>query len=130
MGAALALESTTMTTEQGTAPAAPVEPKKKFVPKKLSEEDSLLKDIKIKMGICKRCTKELGIYKAENAKLQAVVDKLVEDGACSHDINKQKEVLEENVNIIPSTIARLQEAYEHLYALVDENDENAKINQD
>merc|ERR1712147_39360 len=104
-----------MTTEE-TAAAAPA--KKKFQPKKLSEEDALLKDIKIKTGICKRCTKELGMYKTENAKLQAVVDKLVEDGACSHDINKQKEVLEENVNIIPSTISRLQEAYENLFMLI------------
>merc|ERR1711907_135073 len=119
----------TMTTEQDVAPAAAAPAKKKFQPKKLSEEDSLLKDIKIKTGICKRCTKELGMYKTENAKLQAVVDKLVEDGACSHDINKQKEVLEENVNIIPSTISRLQEAYENLFMLDDENEENAKINQ-
>merc|ERR1712070_241973 len=118
-----------MTTEEAVAPAAAAPAKKKFAPKKLSEEESLLKDIKIKMGICKRCTKELGMYKAENAKLQAVVDKLVEDGACSHDINKQKEVLEENVNIIPSTISRLQEAYENLFMLIDENEENAKINQ-
>merc|ERR1711998_805787 len=95
---------TTMTTEQDVVPAAAAPAKKKFQAKKLSEEEALLKDIKIKTGICKRCTKELGMYKTENAKLQAVVDKLVEDGACSHDINKQKEVL-------------------------DENEENAKINQ-
>merc|ERR1711977_254695 len=119
----------TMTTEESVAAAPAEQPRKKFQPKKLSEEDSLLKDIKIKTGICKRCTKELGMYKTETAKLQAVVDKLVEDGACSHDVNKQKEVLEENVNIIPSAISRLQEAYENLYALVDESEENAKINQ-
>ena len=29
------------------------------------------------------------MYKAENAKLQEVVDKLVAEGACEHDIKKQ-----------------------------------------
>merc|ERR1712188_304000 len=100
---------------------------KKFVPKKLSEEEAILKDIKIKMGICKRCTKELRLYKTESEKLQAVVDKLIAEDACSHDINKQKEVLEENVNIIPSAISRLQGAYENIFALCDEHEENPKV---
>merc|ERR1711939_603331 len=101
--------------------------RKKHVPKQLTEEEALLKDIKIKTGICKRCTKELHMYKQENDKLQAVVDKLVEEGACPHDVSKQREVLDENVNMIPSAISRLQKAYEDLAALCDENEENGKI---
>merc|ERR1711959_343949 len=100
---------TAMTTE-----GEPKVARKKFVPKQLTEEEAILKDIKIKTGICKRCRKELEMYKAENSKLQAVVDKLEADGACPHDVSKQKEVLEENVNIIPSAISRLQQAYENL----------------
>merc|ERR1711988_1363411 len=98
-------------------PPADFAPKKKFQPKALSADDAMIKDIKIKSGICKRLVKELGSYKTETGKLQAVVDKLEADGACSHDIKKQKEVLEENTNIIPSAISRLQQAYENLYAL-------------
>merc|ERR1712093_589331 len=112
---------------EGAEVAQQEQPKKKHVPKKLTEEEATLKDIKIKTGICKRCTKELTLYKAETEKLQAVVDKLVADGACSHDVNKQKEVLEENVNIIPSAISRLQQAYENLCVLRDDSEENAKV---
>jgi hypothetical protein len=36
-------------------PTGPVVQKKKFVPKPLSADDATLRDIKIKMGICKRC---------------------------------------------------------------------------
>merc|ERR1711966_520605 len=108
-------------------PANAAEPKKKFVPKALSAEDSMLKDIKIKTGICKRLVKELGAYKTETGKLQAVVDKLEAEGACEHDVKKQKEVLEENTSIIPSAISRLQQAYENLYAQCDETEENAKV---
>jgi len=39
----------------------------------------------------------------------------------------QQEVLDENKNIIPSAITRLQDAYENLYALCDENEESEKI---
>merc|ERR1712072_1039777 len=112
---------------EGAEVAQQEQPKKKHVPKKLTEEEATLKDIKIKTGICKRCTKELTLYKAETEKLQAVVDKLVADGACSHDVNKQKEVLEENVNIIPSAISRLQQAYENLCVLCGENEDNSVI---
>ena len=104
------------------------------------------------------CTKELGLYKDENTKLQAVVDKLVADGACDHDVKKQarcapddplspaggsaalaallihrcclapqKEVLEENVNIIPSAISRLQDAYENLWSLCEEHSGTAAV---
>merc|ERR1712159_279616 len=117
----------TMTTEEDAPAAAPA--RKKFQPKKVSEEDALLKDIKIKTGICKRCAKELVMYKKENEKLQAVVTKLEEEGACSHDIKKQQEVLEENLNIIPSAIARLQQAYDNLCVLLDENEENAEASE-
>merc|ERR1711934_738200 len=78
-------------------PNGPVVKKEKFKPKALSQDEALIKDIKIKMGICKRCTKELILYKKETA------------------------------NIIPSSISRLQQAYENLYALCDENEENAKV---
>merc|ERR1712100_976606 len=108
-------------------PNGPVVQKKKFVPKALSQDEATIKDIKIKMGICKRCTKELGLYKDENTKLQAVVDKLVADGACDHDVKKQKEVLEENVNIIPSAISRLQDAYENLWSLCEEHSGTAAV---
>merc|ERR1711934_939175 len=108
-------------------PNGPVVKKEKFKPKALSQDEALIKDIKIKMGICKRCTKELILYKKETANLQAVVDKLVAEDACEHDIKKQKEVLDENTNIIPSSISRLQQAYENLFSLIDENEENSKI---
>merc|ERR1712086_26214 len=113
-------------TEQ-PAPGEEVVKKKKFQPKAVSPEEALLKDIKIKTGVCKRLVKELLAYKKENLKLQEKVDKLAADGACEHDVKKQKEVLDENSNIIPSCITRLQEAYENLYALMDEHEDNSKI---
>merc|ERR1712057_145941 len=117
-----------MGTHDPMAEAAPEVPKKqKFRPKALSHEESLIKDVRIKTGICKRCTKELTLYKAENGKLQAVVDKLEADGACPHDIKKQREVLEENVNIIPSAISRLQDAYENLWSLCEEHSGTAAV---
>merc|ERR1711959_268319 len=120
----------TMSIENQEFPVgAPAPAKKKFAPKALSEEDALLKDIKIKSGICKRCAKELVMYKKENDKLQAVVTKLEEEGACEHDIKKQQEVLEENLNIIPSAISRLQQAYDNLCVLLDENDESAEASE-
>ena len=94
--------------EMSENPPADFAPKKKFQPKALSADDATIKDIKIKSGICKRLAgpagstlkihgfaltprlvKELGSYKTETGKLQAVVDKLEADGACSHDIKKQ-----------------------------------------
>jgi tubulin-specific chaperone A len=46
------------------------------------------------------------------------VDKLIEEGADEADVRKQKEVLEETVQMIPDVKRRLAAAYQELFSMV------------
>jgi len=78
-----------------------------------------VRNLKIKTGVVKRLGKEVIYYQKEYEQQQARIDKLVEQNADIHDINKQKEVLEETNMMIPDTKRRLEVAYKELTDLVE-----------
>ncbi|ORX84339.1 tubulin-specific chaperone A [Anaeromyces robustus] len=78
-----------------------------------------VRNLKIKTGVVKRLSKEVVYYKKEYDQQQARIDKLIAQGADEHDINKQKEVLEETNVMIPDSKRRLNVAYKELTDLVD-----------
>lgn len=57
----------------------------------------------------------------EVTKQQERIDKLVERGADDADVRKQKEVLEESVQMIPEVKRRLATAYQELSTIIVSN---------
>lgn len=89
---------------------------------------STVRNLKIKTGVVKRLGKELISYGKEVEQEQARLDKLKDNGADIHDINKQKEVLEESQQMIPDCKRRLNLAYKELTELCElMTKENAEI---
>lgn len=77
-----------------------------------------LRDIKIKTGVVKRTGQELVMYQKEKEKQKERIVNLIKNGADSHDISKQNEVLEETVLMLPDCKARLVKAHKELTDLV------------
>lgn len=65
-----------------------------------------------------RIAKEQISYGKELESQQKRVDKLIEEGADEADVRKQKEVLEETVQMIPDVKRRLAAAYQELFSMV------------
>jgi hypothetical protein len=65
-----------------------------------------------------RITKEQISYAKELESQQKRVDKLISEGADEADVRKQKEVLEETVQMIPDVKRRLDTAYQELSTMV------------
>lgn len=65
-----------------------------------------------------RITKEQISYAKELESQQKRVDKLILEGADEADVRKQKEVLEETVQMIPDVKRRLDAAYQELSTMV------------
>ncbi|KAG4087373.1 tubulin binding cofactor A [Neocallimastix lanati (nom. inval.)] len=78
-----------------------------------------VRNLKIKTGVVKRLGKEVIYYQKEYDQQQARIDKLIAENADIHDINKQKEVLEETNVMIPDSKRRLNVAYKELSDLVE-----------
>ncbi|ORX50690.1 hypothetical protein BCR36DRAFT_583273 [Piromyces finnis] len=78
-----------------------------------------VRNLKIKTGVVKRLGKEVISYQKEYEQQQARIDKLIAQNADEHDINKQKEVLEETNVMIPDSKRRLNVAYKELTDLVE-----------
>ncbi|XP_063700560.1 tubulin-specific chaperone A [Culicoides brevitarsis] len=76
--------------------------------------DPRLKQIKIKAGVVKRCTKDVTSYEKEANVQQGKVEKLKSEGKDEHDIRKQEEVLQECLMMIPDSKRRLRKCYEEL----------------
>lgn len=71
--------------------------------------DPRLKQIKIKAGVVKRCTKDVTSYAKEADVQQGKVEKLKSDGKDEHDIRKQEEVLQECLMMIPDSKRRYED---------------------
>eukprot|EP00833_Pecoramyces_ruminatium_P014774 jgi/Orpsp1_1/1188806/evm.model.d7180000067339.1 len=78
-----------------------------------------VRNLKIKTGVVKRLGKEVISYQKEYEQQQARIDKLIAQNADIHDINKQKEVLEETNMMIPDSKRRLKVAHKELTDLVE-----------
>ncbi|KAJ3273147.1 hypothetical protein HDV01_004787 [Terramyces sp. JEL0728] len=70
-----------------------------------------LRDIKIKSG-------ELGMYEKEAEQQRLHIQKLKDQDADIHDINKQNEVLEETLIMLPDCKKRLFTAYKDLVEML------------
>lgn len=68
--------------------------------------DPRLKQIKIKAGVVKRCTKDLSSYRKEAETQKVHVEKLKTQGKDEHDVRKQEEVLQETLMMIPDSKRR------------------------
>ncbi|KAI9140831.1 putative cofactor A [Paraphysoderma sedebokerense] len=85
------------------------------------------RELKIKTGVVKRLFKELKSYDVEKDKQQARIDKLVHEHADEHDIRKQKEVLDETLQMIPDCKKRLEASYEELSSLMAKHKSDPQI---
>ncbi|KAI8579287.1 hypothetical protein K450DRAFT_175207 [Umbelopsis ramanniana AG] len=76
------------------------------------------RELKIKTNVVKRISKEQISYGKELESQQKRIDKLIADGADEADVRKQKEVLEETVQMIPDVKRRLAAAVQELSTMV------------
>ncbi|RIA84738.1 tubulin binding cofactor A [Glomus cerebriforme] len=83
-----------------------------------------LRDLKIKSGVVKRLFNDERSYQKEVENQQKRIDKLISEGADEHDIAKQKEVLQESLNMIPDCQNRLKEAHKELQKCLENKDES------
>lgn len=66
------------------------------------------KKLKIKLDAIQRLVKEVEFYKKEMQMQQKKLETMIEERKEVHDINKQKEIVEESENMIPDTLHRLK----------------------
>ncbi|GAB5034939.1 tubulin-specific chaperone a [Nannochloropsis oceanica] len=85
--------------------------------------DDLARQLKIKVGVAKRLTKEVASYENEAVAQEQKIADMRERGQDIYDIKKQEEVLQESYMMIPDSKARLQAAVEDLEAFVTEHQE-------
>ncbi|KAI7877699.1 tubulin binding cofactor A [Lichtheimia hyalospora FSU 10163] len=78
------------------------------------------RDLKIKTNVVKRIHKEQIAYGKEAEQQQKRIDKLIADNADEADVRKQKEVLNETLQMIPDVKRRLAEAYKNLQDAVED----------
>ncbi|CAG8504449.1 14095_t:CDS:2 [Funneliformis mosseae] len=83
-----------------------------------------LRELKIKTGVVKRLFKEEKYYRQEAEKQQKRIDKLTEDGTDKHTIAKQKEVLQESLNMIPDCQNQELKQAEEIFEEVNKEIEN------
>ncbi|CAO3693654.1 unnamed protein product [Umbelopsis ramanniana] len=76
------------------------------------------RELKIKTNVVKRIGKEQISYGKELESQQKRIDKLIADEADEADVRKQKEVLEETVQMIPDVKRRLAAAVQELSTMV------------
>ncbi|KAI9032830.1 tubulin binding cofactor A [Phycomyces nitens] len=73
-----------------------------------------LRELKIKTNVLKRIYRENIGYGQEEQQQLKRIDKLIADGADEADVRKQKEVLEDTLQMIPDVQKRLAKAYADL----------------
>ncbi|KAL0088518.1 tubulin binding cofactor A [Phycomyces blakesleeanus] len=73
-----------------------------------------LRELKIKTNVLKRIYRENIGYAQEEQQQLKRIDKLIADGADEADVRKQKEVLEDTLQMIPDVQKRLAKAYADL----------------
>mmetsp|Transcript_4885 Transcript_4885/g.6707 ORF Transcript_4885/g.6707 Transcript_4885/m.6707 type:complete len:124 (+) Transcript_4885:35-406(+) len=90
-------------------------------------ETPLQRQLRIKLGVCKRLQREMRAYEEEVKVNEARVQKMRDDGKDPYDIKKQEEVLGESYMMIPDTRKRLEESYEDLSALLEGSQHDPEI---
>ncbi|KAG1656700.1 hypothetical protein FOA52_004761 [Chlamydomonas sp. UWO 241] len=81
----------------------------------------VLKQLKVRTGVVKRLTKELGYYSKERDDEAARVEKMRADGKDSHDIKQAENCLAESAMMIPQTREKLEAGFADLESCVAEN---------
>ncbi|CAM9390318.1 unnamed protein product [Ectocarpus sp. 8 AP-2014] len=79
------------------------------------------RQLKIKLGVCKRMVKEVASYEVEAKENEAKVQKMRDDGKDAYDIRKQEEVLQESYMMIPDSKSRLAKALEDMEGFLGEH---------
>ncbi|OMJ26410.1 Tubulin-specific chaperone A [Smittium culicis] len=79
---------------------------------------SSLKSLKIKSGSLSRLAKDKIVYIKESEQIKLKIDELVKNNADEWDIKKQREILEETLNMLPGCDKRIAVAHEDLSNLV------------
>ena len=87
-------------------------------------DKNTLRTIKIKTGVLKRSVKDYSSYREEAKQLEAKVDKLKAEEADEHDINKQTQVMQESLDMLPSCKTKIESALEDLKEVVEDQQEN------
>mmetsp|Transcript_4062 Transcript_4062/g.5954 ORF Transcript_4062/g.5954 Transcript_4062/m.5954 type:complete len:115 (+) Transcript_4062:25-369(+) len=85
------------------------------------------KQLRIKLGVCKRLVREMSSYEEEVQINEARVQKMKAEEADEYDIRKQEEVLGESHMMIPDTRRRMDQAFQDLAAFLEENEDDADI---
>lgn len=80
------------------------------------------KDLKIKVGIVRRLTKEVKSYQKELVEQQDKIEKMKADGKDIYDIRKQEECLAETQMMIPDSNNRCEESLQNLKRFLDEKE--------
>ncbi|XP_045216910.1 tubulin-specific chaperone A-like [Mercenaria mercenaria] len=81
--------------------------------------DPRVKNLKIKTGVVKRLTKEIGYYEKEVTKEEERFEKKKAGGGDEHELKKQKEVIEESRAMIPDSKRRLTAAKDEMKKLLE-----------
>ncbi len=83
----------------------------------------VLRQAKIRLGACKRLSKEILSYEEEARVDEAKVQKMKSENQDEHDIRKQEEILAESCMMIPDSKRRYDEALMGLQSFINENRE-------
>ncbi|KAL0229320.1 hypothetical protein GEMRC1_013938 [Eukaryota sp. GEM-RC1] len=76
--------------------------------------------LKISTSAVRRIIREYEYYKTEVAQQEEKVCRLKDQGADSHDVNKQIEVLDDSRQMLPDTLRRLEAAWYTLKQTLDD----------
>ncbi|PWN53055.1 TBCA-domain-containing protein [Violaceomyces palustris] len=85
----------------------------------MSEITASKRQLTIKTGVVKRLTKEEKTYVKEVEEQLARIDQYISEGKDEWHVNKQREVLQDCIKMVPDCRKRLQNAVEDLESLLE-----------
>ncbi|KAI9592251.1 tubulin-specific chaperone A [Syncephalis fuscata] len=80
------------------------------------------RSLKINTGALKRITKEHKYYIAEAEKQSAKIEQMLVDNADPYDVKKQREVLDDTLQMIPDALRRIEEMRAKVTQLISDPD--------
>ncbi len=83
----------------------------------------ILRQFKIRLGACKRLSKEVSSYEEEARVNEDKVETMKSKNQDEYDIRKQEEILAESCMMIPDSKRRFGEALMELQSFINENRE-------
>jgi hypothetical protein len=83
-----------------------------------AEESSVLRHLKIKLGVCVRMTKEVAYYKREAQDNQEIVSQLSLGGADEWQLKQPTMCVEESYDMVQESGNRLQTGSDELYSYI------------